>query len=60
MTDFIFKSALEENYDFNATIEIISYIYSAVGTFVISYLINKFLSKKVNEIDMVTSLKENE
>lgn len=60
MTDFIFKSALGENYDFNATIEIISYIYSAFGTFVISYLINKFLSKKVNEIDMVTSLKGNE
>lgn len=60
MTDFIFKSALGENYDFNATIERISYIYSAVGTFAISYLINKFLSKKVNEIDMVTSLKGNE
>lgn len=60
MTDFIFKSALGDNYDFNAYINILSYIYATVGTFIVSIFVNKVLSRKVKTIDMVTSLKANE
>lgn len=60
MTDYIFKSALGDAYDFSAQIEILSYIYAIVGTFIVSFVVNKMLSKKVKTIDMVTSLKGNE
>ena len=60
MVDYIFKSALGDAYDFNAQIEIISYIYAIVGTYIVSFVVNKILSKKVKVIDMVTSLKGNE
>ena len=60
MTDYIFKSALGDNYDFNAQIRLISYIYSAIGTFLVSILVNRKLSNKVKTIDMVSSLKANE
>lgn len=60
MVDYIFKSALGDAYDFNAQIEIISYIYAIVGTYIVSFVVNKILSKKVKTIDMVTSLKGNE
>ena len=60
MTDYIFKSALGDNYDFNAKIRLISYIYSAIGTFLVSILVNRKLSNKVKTIDMVSSLKANE
>lgn len=60
MTDFIFKSALGDNYDFNAKIKLISYIYAIIGTFIVSKFVNRKLAKKVETIDMVTSLKGNE
>lgn len=60
MTDYIFKSALGDAYDFNAQIKFISYIYAVVGTYVVSIFVNKILAKKVKTIDMVTSLKGNE
>lgn len=60
MTDYIFKSALGDNYDFNAKIRLVSYIYSAIGTFLVSILVNRKLSNKVKTIDMVSSLKANE
>lgn len=60
MTDYIFKSALGDSYDFNAQIEVMSYFYAILGTFVVSFIVNKVLSKKVKTIDMVTSLKGNE
>ena len=60
MLDYIFKSALGEGYDFNAQIKILSYICATVGSFVVSIIVNKVLSRKVNKIDMVTSLKGNE
>lgn len=60
MTDFIFKSALGDSYDFNAEIKIISYMYAIIGTLVVSFIVNKVLAKKVKNIDMVTSLKANE
>lgn len=60
MTDFIFKSALGNDYDFNAEIKIISYVYATMGPLVVSFIVNKVLAKKVKKIDMVTSLKGNE
>ena len=60
MTDYIFKSALGESYDFNASIKLISYVFATFETFVVSFIVNKILSKKVDKIDMVTSLKGNE
>lgn len=60
MVDFIFKMALSESYDFSAKIGILSYIYAIIGTYIVSFVFSKLLSKKVNKIDMVTSLKGNE
>lgn len=60
MTDYIFKSALGDAYDFNAQIKLASYVYAVVGTFVVSIFVNKILAQKVKTIDMVTSLKGNE
>ena len=58
--EFFCKTAIEEHYDFGARISFKSYILAAIGTFVISYLVSKFLSRKIRKIDMVTSLKCNE
>lgn len=60
MTDFIFKMALSDTYDFSATIRIISYLYAIVGTYIVSFVVSKVLARKVNKIDMVSSLKGNE
>lgn len=60
LTDWLFKIAIEEHYDFAASITIRTYIISAIGTFIISYLVSTFLSKKIKNIDMVSSLKGNE
>ncbi len=60
MVDFIFKMALSESYDFSAKIRVLSYIYAIIGTYIVSFICSKILAKKVNKIDMVTSLKGNE
>ena len=60
LTDWLFKTAIEEHYDFGAHINFISYVLAAIGTFVISYVVSKILAKKIRKIDMVTSLKGNE
>lgn len=60
MLDYIFKSALGDNYDFNAYISLISYLYATLGSLVVSVVVNKVLSRKVKSIDMVSSLKGNE
>ena len=60
MTDFIFRMALSQDYDFGASIRIWSYLYAVVGILVVSFVVNKRLAKKVDTIDMVTSLKANE
>lgn len=60
LTDWLFKTAIEEHYDFGANITAQTYIISAIGTFVVSYIVSKFLSRKIGKIDMVTSLKGNE
>ena len=60
MTDYLFKMALSDTYDFSAKIRLMSYIYAIVGTFIVSIICSKILARKVNKIDMVTSLKGNE
>ncbi len=60
LTDWLFKTAIEEHYDFGASITLQTYIISAIGTFLVSYLVSRFLSRKIVNIDMVTSLKGNE
>ena len=60
LTDWLFKTAIEEHYDFGASINTITYVIAALGTFIISYLVSKFLARKIKNIDMVTSLKGNE
>ena len=60
MADWMFKTAIEEHYDFAAHIEYMTYIIAAVGTFMTSYVISLLLTRKIKKIDMVTSLKGNE
>lgn len=60
LTEWLFQTAIEEHYDFNAYILPITYIIAAVAVYVISYIVSKFLSKKIKNIDMVSSLKGNE
>ena len=60
LTDWLFKTAIEEHYDFGAFIETKTYIISALGTFIVSYLVSLFLVRRIKKIDMVTSLKGNE
>ena len=60
LTDWLFKTAIEEHYDFGASITTRTYIIAAIGTFIVSYVVSKLLSKKIKHIDMVTSLKGNE
>ena len=60
LTDWLFKTAIEEHYDFGAHINLVSYVLAASETFVISYVVSKILAKKIRKIDMVTSLKGNE
>ena len=60
LTDYIFKNAIGDTYDFSASIKPITFILSAIGTYIVSLLINMLLSRKVRKIDMVSSLKGNE
>ena len=60
LTDWLFKTAVEEHYDFGANITIRTYILSAIGTFLVSYIVSKFMARKIKNIDMVSSLKGNE
>lgn len=60
LTDWLFKTAIEEHYDFGASIKMITYVIAGVGTFIVSYVVSKILARKVKNIDMVTSLKGNE
>ena len=60
LTDWLFKTAIEEHYDFGAHILPLTYVIGMIGTFVISYLVSRLLARKINKIDMVSSLKGNE
>ena len=58
LADFLFKKAIAENYDFSAYIKPLTYLLAGIGTFMVSYLVSLFLSRK--KIDMISSLKGNE
>lgn len=60
LTDSIFTFSLGENSDFNADIRLISYLLAFIGILLVSIIVNKLISKKINKIDMVSSLKSNE
>ena len=60
MTDYIFKNAIGDTYDFEAMIKPITFMFSAIGTFIVVYTVNQFLARKIRKIDMVSSLKGNE
>lgn len=60
MTSWIFKSVIADNYDFSAYINLSTYLISIIGTYLVSFIVSKMLSKKINKIDMVSSLKANE
>ena len=50
----------EELFDFAANIKWTTYLIASICIFTLSYIVSIFLSKKINNIDMVTSLKVNE
>ena len=60
ITDYIFKVAIGDHYDFKAYITNGSYILAAIGTFLTSYLVSRKIAKRIKDIDMVSSLKGNE
>ena len=60
LTSWLFKACLDDNFDFGVHINITTYIIATVGTFLVSYLVSRFLARKVNKIDMVSSIKGNE
>lgn len=60
MTSWIFKSVIADNYDFSAYINLSTYLIAIIGTILVSIIVSRMFSKKVNKIDMVSSLKANE
>lgn len=60
MTSWIFKSVIADNYDLSAYINLSTYLITIIGTILVSIIVSRMLSKKVNKIDMVSSLKANE
>lgn len=60
LTGWLFTVCLEDTYDFSIYIHPLTYLLGAVGTFLVSFVVSTFLGKKVNNIDMVSSLKSNE
>lgn len=60
LTYSIFYFALGDSFDFPAHIELATYLYSAIGSFVVVWLTNRILVRKITHIDMVSSLKGNE
>ena len=60
MTSWIYKSVIADNYDLSAYINLSTYLIAIVGTILVSIIVSRMLSKKVNKIDMVSSLKANE
>ncbi len=48
---------MRKSFDIMTVISISSYIYSIIGTFALSLLVNRMFSSKVKSIDMVSSLK---
>lgn len=60
LTSYLFKACLDENYDFGVHIEPLTFVLAAIGTYLVSWIVSKLLSRKVETIDMVSSLKAND
>lgn len=60
MTSWIYESVIADNYDLSAYINLSTYLTAIIGTILVSIIVSRMLSKKVNKIDMVSSLKANE
>lgn len=60
LTSWLFKTCLDETFDFGVNIHVSTYFIAIVSTYVVSYLVSKILAKKIKKIDMVTSLKATE
>ena len=53
-------STVQDSIDIRVYIPAYTYIISVLGTFLLSWSISKFLSRKIYRIDMVSALKLNE
>ncbi len=60
LTSWLFKICIEDKFDIDTYISFVTYLAGAVGTFLVSFAVSAFLGRKVNNIDMVSSLKSNE
>lgn len=60
MTSWIYERVIADNYDLSAYINLSTYLIAIIGTILVSIIVSRMLSKKVNKIDMVSSLKANE
>ena len=60
LISWLFKTCLDDNFDFGVHINISTYLIAIIGTYLVSYLVSLYLSKKIKKIDMVSSLKMNE
>ncbi len=56
----VFAACLDETYDFGVYINIETYVIAAIGTYLVSYVVSRILARKINNIDMVSSLKGDE
>lgn len=60
LTEYLFVYAVSDTYDMHANIQMISYVYSAVGTMIVSLAASHILAGRIKYINMVESLKGNE
>jgi putative ABC transport system permease protein len=60
VVNYIFKEAIDDAYDFSISITLLTCLLSTIGTFIVSYTVSKWLTRRVAKIDMVKSLKANE
>lgn len=60
LTSWLFKICIEDKFDIDTYISFPTYFLGAAGTFLVSFVVSMFLGRKVNSIDMVSSLKSNE
>jgi putative ABC transport system permease protein len=54
--EYIFRF-MGESFDFITVVYPLSYLYSILGTFLVSIMVNRLFSRKVKSLDMVSSLK---
>ncbi len=60
LTSWLFYACLDDAFDFSVHINLSTYLFASILTFAVAYVVSSFLSKKVKNIDMVSSLKGNE